>query len=161
MTKETVVRSTLRSPFKNTIEEIVQVRSRVQATGNLVFTKAILLAVSSGSLPRRISSQAFISACQRSVCVRKERDEPLIVEFEHADCVPYLHQAQAFVNERLTTFDSDKALTETFNQAAREYHTVLQNGIIMNFVHWQRKLLNCLLAKHSLEKAAKIISRLE
>ena len=68
--KHFVVRSFLNSDFKDAIEDIVQLRSRVQALGNLVFTKALLLAASKGSLPKRITSQAFFNACMRAVCVR-------------------------------------------------------------------------------------------
>ena len=57
---EKIVRSILQSEFKKPIEDIVQIRSNVQALGNLVFTKAILLAAECGSLPDEIVTQSFI-----------------------------------------------------------------------------------------------------
>ena len=149
-----VVRSILRTNFKDAIEDIVQLRSRVQALGNLVFNKAVLLACASGSLPEQITSQAFIAACQRAVCVRNEERYPSIIKFKHVDCLPFLEQAQHYVIQKLNTFDNNSQLTETFNQAAREYVTVLTNGVWMNFVKWQRKLIRVLLEQSHLTKSS-------
>ena len=151
-----VVRSILRTNFKDAIEDIVQLRSRVQALGNLVFNKAVLLACASGSLPEQITSQAFVAACQRAVCVRNEERYPSIIKFKHVDCLPFLEQAQHYVIQKLNTFDNNSQLTETFNQAAREYVTVLTNGVWMNFVKWQRKLIRVLLEQSHLTKSSMI-----
>ena len=54
----------------------------------------------------------------------------------------------------MTNFDDDKGLTETMNQAAREYHTVLKNGVWMNFTKWQTKFIIAELSNTKLPKAA-------
>ena len=153
--KHFVVRSFLNSDFKDAIEDIVQLRSRVQALGNMVFTKALLLAASKGSLPTRITSQAFFSACMRAVCVRGTDEKPKPATFVHSGCLPFLLEAQAHVVDQTTSFDSDSKLTETFNQAAREYNTVFTNNVFMHFSAWQHKLLTELLADEDMTKDAK------
>ena len=136
---EYVVRYLSCPEFKDVIEHIVQLRSRVQAAGNLVFTQAILLACD-GPMPKEMVSQAFIGACMRSVCVRS-CPEPKTVSFKHKTCEPYLQKAQHEVISRMSNFDDDTGLKETLNQAAREYHTVLKNGVWMNFTKWQTKFV--------------------
>jgi hypothetical protein len=54
----------------------------------------------------------------------------------------------------MQNYDSDQGLTETMNQAAREYHTVLINNAWMNFKHWQNKLVRAELANTSLPKTS-------
>ena len=156
--KHFVIRSYLRSDFKEAIEDIVQLRSRVQALGNLVFTKALLLSAKQGPLPPRITSQAFFSACMRSVCVRGIETKPKTPKFIHADCLPFLLQAQEHVIEQITIFDNDEQMTQTFNQAAREYNTVLTNNVFMNFGKWQHKLLTLMIEDEDMTKDAKRFS---
>ena len=98
--------------FKDVIEHIVQLRSRVQAAGNLVFTQAILLACD-GPIPKEMVSQALIGACMRSVCVRS-CSEPETV-FKHKECEPYLQEAQQEVIRRMSNFD-DTGLTKRTKQ---------------------------------------------
>ena len=45
----------------------------------------------------------------------------------------------------MSSFEDDSGLTQTFNQASMEYVTVLKNGVWMNFIKWQTKLIKCLL----------------
>jgi hypothetical protein len=152
-----VVRSILQTNFKDAIEDIVQLRSRVQALGNLVFNKAILLACASGSLPEQITSQAFIGACQRAVCVRDGEQRPSIVNFKHVECLPFLEQAQHYVIQKLNTFDNSSQLTETFNQAAREYVTVLK--CLDEFYQMAKKANKCTIGTFSFNKAINEICR--
>ena len=98
---EKVVRSILQSEFKKPIEDIVQIRSNVQALGNLVFTKAILLAAECGSLPDEIVTQSFINACQRAVCSRERGKCPKQVKYINRQCEKFLQEAQKRVNSRI------------------------------------------------------------
>ena len=149
-----VIRSILHTNFREPVEAIVQLRSRVQAEGNLVFTKAVLLAAATGSLPDDIVQQSFIGACQRSVCVRDGAIRPKICLYKpNSDCQAFLQAAQAAVTSKMTSFGDDSGLTQTFNQAAREYVTVLTNGVWMNFVKWQTKLISSLLQEYDVEKS--------
>ena len=151
-----VIRSILHTNFREPVEAIVQLRSRVQAEGNLVFTKAVLLAAATGSLPDDIVQQSFIGACQRSVCVRDGAIRPKICVYKpNSDCQAFLQAAQAAVTSKMTSFGDDSGLTQTFNQAAREYVTVLTNGVWMNFVKWQTKLIYSLLQAYDVEKSYK------
>ena len=49
---------------------------------------------------------------------------------------------------------TDDGLTETMNQAAREYETVLHNNVWMHFPTWQRKLVR---AEVHLAKVPKVL----
>ena len=63
------------------------------------------------------------------------------MSFKHKECEPYLQKAQQEVIRRMSNFDDNTGLKETMNQAAREYHTVLKNGVWMNFTKWQTKFV--------------------
>ena len=83
----------------------------------------------------------------RSVCTRGNEQIPVDVSYKHKSCLSYLRKAQKQVVSSVCKtngykFDSDKGLTETFNQAAREYKTVLDNNVWMNFTSWQVKLVS-------------------
>ena len=80
--------------------------------------------------------------------------EPKTV-FKHKECEPYLQEAQQEVIRRMSNFDDDTGLTETMNQAAREYHTVLKNGVWMNFTKWQTKFVIAELRNTELPKAVR------
>ena len=151
--EEYIVKSTLRSPtFRDVIEEIVQKRSNIQTTSNLVFTQAILLACKDGPLSENMVSQAFIGACMKAVCTRGTQ-RPSIGKYTHAECLPFLQAAQAEVVAQMDTFESDEHLTETMNQAAKEYHTVLHNNVWIHFSAWQKKLVMTELYQTDLPKS--------
>ena len=76
------------------------------------------------------------------------------MSFKHKECEPYLQEAQQEVIRRMSNFDDNTGLTETMNQAAREYHTVLKNGVWMNFTKWQTKFVIAELRNTELPKAA-------
>ena len=110
---EKVVRSILQSEFKKPIEDIVQIRSNVQALGNLVFTKAILLAAECESLPDEIVTQSFINACQRAVCSRERGQCPKQVKYIKRQCETFLQEAQKRVNSRIQCTYMNCTYTET------------------------------------------------
>jgi len=123
------------------IEEIVQLRSRVQATANLVFTRSVLSACKDGRLlSKHMVSQSFVGACMRAVCVRDGKAEPDRVQYGHKECLSYLQDAQTVVVDRMKFdnmfFDTDKGLTETMNKAAKEYKTVLHNNVWDHLIHF-------------------------
>lgn len=54
-----------KSEVREMIEEIVQIRSRVESQGNTVFTLSILRQFeATGSLHAKMCSQSFIGACR-------------------------------------------------------------------------------------------------
>jgi hypothetical protein len=137
-----VVKSSLVSPYKNILNSIIQLRSRVEAYGNLVFTHAILSCFqTNGYIHEKMISQSFIGACMRSVCVRKEVRPSVAVYSPCPESEKYLKVSSDIVNKKRQTFDSDTGWTETFNQAARQYITSLHNNIFLHFQQWQRKLI--------------------
>ena len=81
------------------------------------------------------------NACQRAVCSRELGQCPKQVKYINRQCEKFLQEAQKRVNSQVSSFEDDSGLTQTFNQAAREYVTVLTNGVWMNFVKWQTKLI--------------------
>ena len=85
------------------------------------------------------------NACQRAVCSRERGKCPKQVKYINKQCETFLQEAQKRVNSQVSSFEDDSGLTQTFNQAAREYVTVLTNGVWMNFVKWQTKLIQCFL----------------
>ena len=85
------------------------------------------------------------NACQRAVCSRERGQCPKQVKYINRQCEKFLQEAQKRVNSQVSSFEDDSGLTQTFNQAAREYVTVLTNGVWMNFVKWQTKLIQCFL----------------
>jgi len=71
--EEYVVKSSLSSPYKSVLNSIIQLRSRVEAYGNLVFTHAILSCFQNNEyVHEKMITQSFVGACMRSVCVRTE-----------------------------------------------------------------------------------------
>ena len=85
------------------------------------------------------------NACQRAVCSRERGQCPKQVKYINMQCEKFLQEAQKRVNSQVSSFEDDSGLTQTFNQAAREYVTVLTNGVWMNFVKWQTKLIQSFL----------------
>ena len=68
-----VVTSALRIvPFaKAAVENIIQLRSRVESLGNAVFTLAVLRRFEAGvEFTEQFMSQSCVSACMRSMCSR-------------------------------------------------------------------------------------------
>ena len=151
--EEYVVRTILRSRYRHVIEEVIQRRSRIESFGNLVFTRALLEQHSKGPLTERMISQAFIGACMRSVCVRKQQTVPQEVACKGEECRAALALAQRHVTSKMTSFDTDAGFTATFNQAARQYVTSLTNHIFLNFLKWQKKLVRTELQPLKLSKA--------
>jgi hypothetical protein len=144
MTEQYVVRTSLtNTPSRPFVEEIVQLRARVQAAGTSVFTLAILQEwQTEGSLPSTMISQGFIGACLRSVCRRTTDDRPQEVDFKHKECLESLRFAQDVVTTQMTHFDDRNNLVQTFNQAAREYLTALENNVFMNYALWQKRAID-------------------
>ena len=127
---------------KATIEAIVQARSRVESFGNAVFTLSALRRFESGQeFTKESMSQSCFSACMRAVCSRVPGTGPVPVEYEHKDVEAYIRSAAETVVSTMTVFDNDKGLTQTFNQAARRYNTVLKNNFFMRLSAWQGREL--------------------
>ena len=84
-----VVRSYLNCPkYKDVIEHIVQLRSRVQAAGNLVFTQAVLLACDK-PLPKEMVSQAFIGGMYAiRVCKVRSRANNCEIQTQDMRTIP-------------------------------------------------------------------------
>ena len=63
----------VRTPFiRQTVESIVQSRSRIESYGNAVFTLMLLQRFESNNkITAEFVSQSAIGACMRSVCIRK------------------------------------------------------------------------------------------
>ena len=150
--EEYVVRTSLTStPSRQYVEEIVQLRSRVQASGTSVYTLAVLREwETNGSIPHTMVTQGFVAACLRSVCTTElHRRSPPTVKFVHSECVASLQYAQRVVTDTMTAFDNRTGMTQTFNQAAREYVTILHNNVWMQYVHWQRRAIEAEISTHT------------
>jgi hypothetical protein len=128
------VKSSLSSPYKSVLNSIIQLRSRVEAYGNLVFTHAILSCFqNNGHVHEKMISQSFVGACMRAVCVRKETRPSIVIYSPCPESEKYLKVSSNIVTKTMKTFDSDTGWTETFNQAARQYITSLYNNIFFIF----------------------------
>jgi hypothetical protein len=137
--EEYVVKS---SSYKKILNSIIQMRSRVEAYGNLVFTHAILSCFqTNGHIHEKMISQSFIGAYMRSVCVRTEAQPSIVVYSPCPDSEQYLQASSGTVTSMMKTFDSSLGWTETFNQAVRQYTTSLHNNIFIHFQQWQRSLI--------------------
>ena len=109
------------------IDEIVQLRSRVESYGNCVFTLMLLLQFKeTGQVSEKSCSQSAVSAAMRSVCLRPGRGErPIDVQYTPCKTTEsYLSIAQKNVTSLMSTFDDDGQLTETFNQSAKQFFLV-------------------------------------
>jgi hypothetical protein len=70
---EYVVKSSISSPYKTILNSIIQMRSRVEAYGNLVFTHAILSCFqTNGHIHEKMISQSFVEASSKKREKRKE-----------------------------------------------------------------------------------------
>jgi hypothetical protein len=67
------------------VEQVVRLRSEVEAHGNLVFTLTLLKrAESKQPITAEFVSQGFLGACMRAVTVRRaDQRKPDVVEFTH------------------------------------------------------------------------------
>ena len=80
--------------------------------------------------------------------------KPSIVNYKHTNYLRYLRQAQCDVVLYMNHFESDTGLTETMNQAAREYKTALDNNVWMHFRKWQVMTVKAELLLTDLPKVA-------
>lgn len=110
--------------------------------GSSVFTLAVIHQWErTNHTPANMVSQGFITACLRSVCSISRHQRPPPVCYKHTECLESLRYAQETVTKEMNVFEDGTGLTQTINQAAREYTTVLKNNIWMNFRSWQHKAL--------------------
>jgi hypothetical protein len=125
------------------VEQVVRLRSEVEAHGNLVFTLTLLKrAESKQPITAEFVSQGFIGACMRAVTVRRaDQRKPDVVEFTHTVVLPDLRAAQQTVIRSMTAFHNSKGLTETLNAAARRYRTVLVTNVCLRIEGWQKSTL--------------------
>lgn len=124
---------------KQEIEEVVQLRSRVEAYGNCVFTLALLLQFKkTGNISEKACCQSAVSAAMRSVCLRRGKGEkPAAIKYGPCRVAEsFLLLAQKTTTDAMKTFDDDSQLTETFNQSARQYITVFQTNVSEHFEKW-------------------------
>lgn len=63
-----------------------------------------------------------------------------------------LRESAAIVRKRMIAFEDDEALTETFNQSARQYFTMLSNNVLLMFRSWQEKLVHWELTRLGVKK---------
>ena len=143
---EYIVATTLRpyvQPFAlRAVERVVQMRSRVESLGNLVFTTLLLQWFESGlSIPAELLLQATIGACMRAVCSRVDGSRPEPVEYIHKDIQTGLRTAQQMVISKMDRFENDQGFTQTFNQSALRYRTNLVNTLFRGFFKWQARTL--------------------
>lgn len=136
------------------VEKLVQLRSSVEAHGNLVFTLALLGRFEAGlPLTANFVSQGFIGACLRSVCVRHGELRPAVVEFAHPETLDALRATQHTVTTPMEEFHNTTGLTQTLNSAARRFRAVLVTNLFLRISGWQlrtlRLQLRCTGAKHT------------
>ena len=109
------------------IDEIVQLRSRVESYGNCVFTIMLLLQFKeTGQVSEKSCSQSAVSAAMRSVCRRPGTcEKPTGIRYAPCKTTEsYMSIAQENVTSLMSTFDDDGQLSETFNQSAKQFFLV-------------------------------------
>ena len=91
---ESVVKTSLKMKLpviRQVLEDIVQLRSRVESFGTAVFTQMLLLRFeNSKPITEHFVSRGCITACLRSVCVRRNELIPSEADFKHPevrDCI--------------------------------------------------------------------------
>ena len=143
--EEYIVATVLRTSLpivRQTIEDIVQRRSRIESFGNAVFTLLLLRRFESTKpITASFVSQFTIGACMRAVCVRKTQERPLPVEFKIIEVQECLRAAQDTVTSMMESFDSDEGLGQTMNAASRRYLTVLKNNFSERLESWQARTI--------------------
>ena len=147
--EQTVVKTFLRcnTVVKEFIEEIVQLRSKVQSYSNALYTLVLLQTFNeTGRIPKKMFDQAPINAAMRAVCSRKESTNPSVVVYKPCSIInARLVEAQTIVVAQMCSkkvpFEDDTGLTETFNQAARQFITVFRTNVVQHFKKWLQKAL--------------------
>lgn len=133
---------------KPTLMRVVHERSVSESFGNAVFTLMLLTHFESGqTFTKQHLSQSCIGACMRAVCSRAEGRQPDPVDYEHLDVQEAIRVAQGYVMAKMTSFCDDSGLTQTFNQSALRYETVLKNNLVMRLPSWQKRTLRAELRK--------------
>ena len=86
--------------IRDQIEDLVQKRSRIESYGNATFCLMLLNRFES-QLPitAPFVSQSAISACMRSVCVRKQHNRPVEVCYEYPDVQACMTTSQQIVTQ--------------------------------------------------------------
>jgi hypothetical protein len=104
------------------VEQVVRLRSEVEARGNLVFTLTLLKrAESKQPITAEFVSQGFLGACMRAVTVRRAISASRTPWSLHTYTVvlPDLRAAQQTVTRSMTAFHNSKGLTQTFDLFVR------------------------------------------
>ena len=132
-----------KDPIRNYIEELVQRRSRIESYANSVFSMMLLNRFESKcEITAPFVSQAAISACIRSVCIRGTDIYPKEVEYtKYAEVQQCIRVAARIVTQRMNTFDSDEGLGQIMNDSARRYLTVFTNNFAENMDKWQYRTI--------------------
>jgi putative hemolysin len=81
----------------------------------------------------------------RAVCSRTPGQQPEAIVYHDKTVQRHLREVQKKVVDSWLpqlAFPSDQGWSETFNQAARQYCTVLKNNLASNLGRWQRRVLS-------------------
>ena len=110
--------STTEDPIGKYIEDLVQRVSRIESYAHSVFTLMLLNRFESKcAISKKFITQSTISACIRSVCVRKERIRPLEVKYMHTEVQTCIRVAAHVVTQHMNMFDSDEGLTKIMDSS--------------------------------------------
>jgi hypothetical protein len=123
--------------IRDQIEDLVQKHSRIESYGNATFS-LMLLTRFERQLPitAPFVSQSAISACMRSVCVRKQHTRPSEVCYKYSDVQACMRTSQQIVTQRMRGFDSDEGIPQILNDAARRYLNVFKNNFSEHMATW-------------------------